>query len=167
DELIEVKRADGDEEVLLATKKGQMIRFHENDVRATGRTSMGVRGITLDAGDEVIGMQLKSEGETVLAVTESGMGKRTDMDEFPVQHRGGKGIRYYKITPKTGDVVGFKVVKEQQDMLLITSEGVIIRLRVADVSKIGRVTSGVKLIGLDKGVKVVSVARIREDKMDE
>jgi len=167
DELIEVKRADGDEEVFLATKKGQMIRFSEEDVRPTGRTSMGVRGIALDPDDEVIGMQLKSQGDAILAVTESGMGKRTDLSEFTLQHRGGKGIRYYKITSKTGDVVGFKVVEAQQEMLLITSEGVIIRLRVTDVSKIGRVTSGVKLIDLAKGVKVVGVARIREEKMDE
>ena len=167
DELIEVKRADGDEEVFLATKKGQMIRFSEEDVRPTGRTSMGVRGIALDSDDEVIGMQLKSQGDAILAVTESGMGKRTDLSEFTLQHRGGKGIRYYKITSKTGDVVGFKVVEAQQEMLLITSEGVIIRLRVTDVSKIGRVTSGVKLIDLAKGVKVVGVARIREEKMDE
>ncbi len=167
DELIEVKRADGDEEVFLATRKGQMIRFSEEDVRPTGRTSMGVRGIALDPDDEVIGMQLKSQGDAILAVTESGMGKRTDLSEFTLQHRGGKGIRYYKITSKTGDVVGFKVVEAQQEMLLITSEGVIIRLRVTDVSKIGRVTSGVKLIDLAKDVKVVGVARIREEKMDE
>ena len=128
---------------------------------------MGVRGIALDPDDEVIGMQLKSQGDAILAVTESGMGKRTDLSEFTLQHRGGKGIRYYKITSKTGDVVGFKVVEAQQEMLLITSEGVIIRLRVTDVSKIGRVTSGVKLIDLAKGVKVVGVARIREEKMDE
>ena len=128
---------------------------------------MGVRGIALDPDDEVIGMQLKSQGDAILAVTESGMGKRTDLSELTLQHRGGKGIRYYKITSKTGDVVGFKVVEAQQEMLLITSEGVIIRLRVTDVSKIGRVTSGVKLIDLAKGVKVVGVARIREEKMDE
>ena len=167
DELIEVKRANGHEEVFLATKKGQMIRFSEEDVRATGRTSMGVRGISLEDGDEVVGMQLARQGDAILAVTESGMGKRTDLEEFSVQHRGGKGIRYYKITAKTGNVIGFKIVQEQQDLLLITSEGTIIRLRVADVSKIGRVTSGVKLIGLDKGVKVAGVAKIREEKMDE
>ena len=167
DELIEVKRANGHEEVFLATKKGQMIRFSEEDVRATGRTSMGVRGISLEDGDEVVGMQLARQGDAILAVTESGMGKRTDLEEFSMQHRGGKGIRYYKITAKTGNVIGFKIVQEQQDLLLITSEGTIIRLRVADVSKIGRVTSGVKLIGLDKGVKVAGVAKIREEKMDE
>ena len=167
DELIEVKRANGHEEVFLATKKGQMIRFGEEDVRATGRTSMGVRGISLEDGDEVVGMQLARQGDAILAVTESGMGKRTDLEEFSVQHRGGKGIRYYKITAKTGNVIGFKIVQEQQDLLLITSEGTIIRLRVADVSQIGRVTSGVKLIGLDKGVKVAGIAKIREEKMDE
>ena len=167
DELIEVKRAKGEDEVFLATKFGQMIRFSEQDVRSTGRTSMGVRGITLDEGDEVIGMQLARQGDAILAVTESGMGKRTDLEEFSLQHRGGKGIRYYKITGKTGNVIGFKIVQEQQDLLLITSEGTIIRLRMADVSKIGRVTSGVKLIGLDKGVKVPGVAKIREEKMDE
>ena len=117
--------------------------------------------------DRVIGMQLARQGDAILAVTESGMGKRTDLEEFSLQHRGGKGIRYYKIMGKTGNVIGFKIVQEQQDLLLITSEGTIIRLRMADVSKIGRVTSGVKLIGLDKGVKVAGVAKIREEKMDE
>ena len=128
---------------------------------------MGVRGITLDEGDDVIGMQLLSQGDAMLAVTESGMGKRTDLNEFTVQHRGGKGIRYYKITPKTGQVVSFKIVQEEQDLMMITSEGIIIRIRVTDVSKIGRVTSGVKLIGLTKGNKVVRIAKIREETVDE
>lgn len=167
DELIEVKRASGSEEVFLATSKGQMIRFSERDVRPTGRTSMGVRGISLDEGDDVIGMQLLSQGDAMLAVTESGMGKRTDLNEFTLQHRGGKGIRYYKITPKTGQVVSFKIVQEEQDLMMITSEGIIIRIRVTDVSKIGRVTSGVKLIGLTKGNKVVRIAKIREETVDE
>ena len=167
DELIEVKRSSFSEEVFLATAKGQMIRFSERDVRPTGRTSMGVRGITLDEGDDVIGMQLLSQGDAMLAVTESGMGTRTDLNEFTVQHRGGKGIRYYKITPKTGHVMSFKIVQEEQDLMMITSEGIIIRIRVTDVSKIGRVTSGVKLIGLTKGNKVVRIAKIREETVDE
>ena len=167
DELIEVKRANGNEEVFLATAGGQMIRFSEGDVRPTGRTSMGVRGISLAEGDDVIGMQLLSQGDAMLAVTESGMGKRTDLSEFTVQHRGGKGIRYYKITAKTGKVVGFKIVQKEQDLMIITSEGIIIRIRVTDVSQIGRVTSGVKLIGLSKGTKVVSIAKIREETVDE
>lgn len=168
DELIEVKRASGSEEVFLATAKGQISDSVSMGVRPTGRTSNGqLRGITLDEGDDVIGMQLLSQGDAMLAVTESGMGKRTDLNEFTVQHRGGKGIRYYKITPKTGQVVSFKIVQEEQDLMMITSEGIIIRIRVTDVSKIGRVTSGVKLIGLTKGNKVVRIAKIREETVDE
>ncbi|MBQ7064584.1 MAG: DNA gyrase subunit A [Firmicutes bacterium] len=166
DELIEVKRARGSEEVLLATRNGQMIRFSEKDIRPTGRTSMGVRGISLQEGDEVIGMQLVRHGDAILAVTESGMGKRTDLNEFSLQHRGGKGNLYYRITEKTGKVVGFKTVRENQGLLLITSEGIIIRLRVPDVRTIGRVTSGVKLIDLAPGVKVIGMALIQEDEPD-
>ncbi len=167
DELIEVKRSNGKDDVLMATRGGQMIRFTESDVRTTGRSSMGVKGITLAAGDEVIGMQLASQGDSVLAVTETGMGKRTALTEFSVQKRGGKGSLYYRLTAKTGEVVSFKVMTKDQDLMLITNGGIIIRLRVQDISEIGRVTSGVKLMGLDKDTKIVSVARIREEKVDE
>ena len=167
DELIEVKRSNGKDDVLMATRGGQMIRFAEADVRTTGRSSMGVKGITLAAGDEVIGMQLASQGDSVLAVTETGMGKRTALTEFSVQKRGGKGSLYYRLTSKTGEVVSFKVMTKDQDLMLITNGGIIIRLRVQDISEIGRVTSGVKLMGLDKDTKIVSVARIREEKVEE
>ena len=167
DELIEVKRSNGKDDVLMATRGGQMIRFAEADVRTTGRSSMGVKGITLAAGDEVIGMQLASQGDSVLAVTETGMGKRTALTEFSVQKRGGKGSLYYRLTSKTGEVVSFKVMTKDQDLMLITNGGIIIRLRVQDISEIGRVTSGVKLMGLDKDTKFVSVARIREEKVEE
>jgi len=167
DELIEVKRSNGKDDVLMATRGGQMIRFTESDVRTTGRSSMGVKGITLAAGDEVIGMQLASQGDSVLAVTETGMGKRTALTEFSVQKRGGKGSLYYRLTAKTGQVVSFKVMTKDQDLMLITNGGIIIRLRVQDISEIGRVTSGVKLMGLDKDTKIVSVARIREEKVEE
>ena len=167
DELIEVKRSNGKDDVLMATRGGQMIRFTESDVRTTGRSSMGVKGITLAAGDEVIGMQLASQGDSVLAVTETGMGKRTALTEFSVQKRGGKGSLYYRLTAKTGQVVSFKVMTKDQDLMLITDGGIIIRLRVQDISEIGRVTSGVKLMGLDKDTKIVSVARIREEKVEE
>lgn len=167
DELIEVKRSNGKDDVLMATRGGQMIRFTESDVRTTGRSSMGVKGITLAAGDEVIGMQLASQGDSVLAVTETGMGKRTALTEFSVQKRGGKGSLYYRLTSKTGQVVSFKVMTKDQDLMLITNGGIIIRLRVQDISEIGRVTSGVKLMGLDKDTKIVSVARIREEKVED
>ena len=167
DELIEVKRSNGKDDVLMATRGGQMIRFAEADVRTTGRSSMSVKGITLAAGDEVIGMQLASQGDSVLAVTETGMGKRTALTEFSVQKRGGKGSLYYRLTSKTGEVVSFKVMTKDQDLMLITNGGIIIRLRVQDISEIGRVTSGVKLMGLDKDTKIVSVARIREEKVEE
>ncbi len=167
DQLIEVKRSTGKDEVMLATKKGQLIRFHETDVRTTGRSSMGVKGITLGSGDEVVGMQLASQGDSVLAVTENGMGKRTALSEFSLQKRGGKGNLYYRITAKTGNVVSFKLVSEHQELMLITDRGTIIRLRVQDISEIGRVTSGVKLMGLDKDTHIVSIAKIREENAEE
>ena len=167
DELIEVKKTDGRNDVFMATRKGQLIRFNEADVRATGRSSMGVRGITLNEEDEVIGMQLGNQGDSALAVTENGMGKRTALSEFSLQHRGGKGNLYYRITKKTGDVVSFKLVNKEQDLMLITDGGIIIRLRVEDISEIGRITSGVKLMGLEGDTKVVSIAKIREEQVEE
>ena len=167
DELIEVKKTDGNNDIFMATRKGQLIRFSEADVRATGRSSMGVRGITLNEEDEVIGMQLGNQGDSALAVTENGMGKRTALSEFSLQHRGGKGNLYYRITKKTGDVVSFKLVNKEQDLMLITDGGIIIRLRVEDISEIGRITSGVKLMGLEGDTKVVSIAKIREEQVEE
>ena len=162
DELIEVKTTDCDSEIFLVTKLGMCIRFKETDVRATGRVSMGVIGMNLDPGDEIIGMQLRTQGDSLLIVSENGMGKRTFMDEFNVQKRGGKGVKCYKITEKTGDVVGVKAVNDDNEIIMITTEGIVIRLRVEDISTLGRITSGVKLINLDEKVKVAQIAKVRE-----
>ena len=162
DELIEVKITDKDTEIFLVTKHGMCIRFKETDVRATGRSSMGVIGMNLDDGDEIIGMQLDHQGDSLLIVSENGMGKRTYLDEFTVQKRGGKGVKCYKITEKTGYVVGVKAVNDDHEIMMITTAGTIIQLRVAEISKLGRITSGVKLINLDEGVKVAQIAKVRE-----
>jgi DNA gyrase subunit A len=162
DELIEVKITDKDSEIFLVTKQGMCIRFKETDVRNTGRTSMGVIGMNLDAGDEIIGMQLRNQGDFLLIASENGMGKRTFMDEFTVQKRGGKGVKCYKITDKTGDVLNVKAVNNDNEVMLITTEGIVIRIRVEDINIIGRITSGVKLIDLKKGVKVARMAKVRE-----
>ena len=167
DELIEVKFTDNDQDVFLVTKNGQCIRFHETDVRSIGRTAMGVRGINLDGDDEVIGMQLNSQGEALLFVSENGMGKRTAMTEFTSQHRGGKGIRCYKITEKTGDVVGVKAVDEENEVMMITTEGVVIRMGVKGISMLGRNTSGVKLMNVDDNVIVASLAKVRDEEVEE
>ena len=166
DELIEVKITDENTEIFLVTKHGMCIRFKETDVRATGRSSMGVIGMNLDDEDEIIGMQLDSQGECLLVVSENGMGKRTELNEFTVQKRGGKGVKCYKITEKTGYVVGVKAVNDDQEVMLITTEGVIIQLRAEDISVLGRITSGVKLINLDEGVKVAQIAKVREKVSD-
>ena len=166
DELIEVKTTDKDSEIFLVTKLGMCIRFKETDVRATGRTSMGVIGMNLTPGDEIIGMQLHIQGDSLLIVSDNGMGKRTDMEEFTVQKRGGKGVKCYKITEKTGDVVGVKAVTNENEIMMITTEGIIIQLRAQDISSLGRITSGVKLINLDKGVKVARIAKVREKLSD-
>ena len=162
DELIEVKTTKPDSEIFLVTKQGMCIRFKETDVRATGRASMGVIGMTLSPGDEIVGMQLQSQGDSLLIVSEYGMGKRTYLDEFTVQKRGGKGVKCYKITEKTGDVVGVKAVKDDNEIMMITTEGIIIQLRMQDISTLGRITSGVKMINLDEGVKVARIAKVRE-----
>ena len=166
DELIEVKITDENTEIFLVTKHGMSIRFKETDVRATGRSSMGVIGMNLDDEDEIIGMQLDSQGECLLIVSENGMGKRTDLNEFSVQKRGGKGVKCYKITEKTGYVVGVKAVNDEHEIMLITTEGVIIQLRAEDISILGRITSGVKLINLDEGVKVAQIAKVRDKVSD-
>ena len=162
DELIEVKSTDKDTLIYLVTKQGMCICFKETDVRCMGRTAMGVRGMNLADGDEIIGMQLDHQGGTLLIASELGMGKRTKLEEFNVQKRGGKGVRCYKITEKTGDVVGVKAVNDDHEIMMITSAGIIIQIPMADVSIIGRHTSGVKLINLEKGVKVAKIAKVRE-----
>ena len=162
DELIEVKTTDADSEIFLVTKYGMCIRFKETDVRAMGRTAMGVIGMNLEDGDEIVGMQLNTQGDSLLIVSEKGMGKRTRMDEFSVQKRGGKGVKCYKIADKTGNVVGVKAVNDSHEIMMITTEGIIIQLRMEDISMIGRNTSGVKMINLDEGVTVARIAKVRE-----
>ena len=164
DELIEVKSTDNEKDIILVTKYGQCIRFDEKDVRPTGRTSMGVIGMNLEPNDEIVGMQLNTQGTDLLIVSEKGMGKRTPMDEFTVQRRGGKGVKCYKITEKTGYVVGVKAVNDDNEIMMITNEGIIIRLMVNSISVIGRNTSGVKLINIDaeKDIFVASFAKVRD-----
>lgn len=166
DELIEVKVTKADSEIFLVTKYGMCIRFKETDVRSTGRTSMGVIGMTLTDNDEVVGMQLDHQGDSLLIVSENGMGKRTDMEEFTVQHRGGKGVKCYKVTDKTGYVIGVKAVTDENEIMMITTEGIIIQIRMEEVSQLGRITSGVKLINLDDGVTVAQIAKVREKVSD-
>ena len=167
DELIEVKFTDSKKDIILVTKFGQCIRFHETDVRQTGRVSMGVRGINLQDNDEVIGMQLNCQGDYLLIVSEKGMGKRTSIGEFTCQNRGGKGVKCYKITEKTGNVVGVKAVNEDNDIMLITTEGIIIRLECRDISILGRITSGVKLMNLKDDITIASIAKVREKEEPE
>ena len=167
DELIEVKYTDSQKDVLMITRKGMCIRFHESDVRPTGRTSMGVIGMKLDLGDEIIGMQLDSQGDTLLTVSEKGLGKRTYVDEFVPQNRGGKGVKCYKINSRTGELIGAKAVKEEQEVMLITTEGIIIRFNVEDISILGRITSGVKLIDMENKVTVASIAKVRDGSAKE
>lgn len=162
DELIEVKQTVDEEEEFLITKYGMCIHFKDTDVRPTGRTSMGVIGMNLDDGDEVVGMQLKSQGESLLIVTENGMGKRTDISEFTLQRRGGKGLKCYKITERTGFVIGVKSVNEDHEVMLITDKGIIIQIRANDVSNIGRITMGVKIMNLDENSKIVKIAKVRD-----
>ena len=162
DELIEVKATDNNKDIILVTRDGQCIRFKETDVRSTGRASMGVRGMNLTDGDEVVAMQLNTQGDYLLVASENGMGKRTAMSEFVVQNRGGKGVKCYKITEKTGNVVGAKAVNEENEIMMITTEGIIIRLQCADISVLGRITSGVKMINLTEGVTVASIAKVRD-----
>ena len=161
DQLIEVKLTDDKKDIILITKNGQCIRFKETDVRSTGRTSMGVRGMNLE-DDEIVAMQLNSQGDCLLIVSANGMGKRTSMSEFTCQNRGGKGVKCYKITEKTGNVIGARAVNEDNEVMLITTEGIIIRIACSDISVLGRITSGVKLINLTEGVTVAGVAKVRD-----
>ena len=171
DELIEVKATDDTEDIFLVTKKGMCIRFHETDVRVTGRVSMGVIGMKFDADDEIIGMQTASQGECLLVVSENGYGKRTPIDEFKAQNRGGHGVLCYKIIEKTGSLVGAKLVDNDREIMLITNEGIIIKMAVSNISIIGRNTSGVKLMSIDSdsGISVASIAKVRgsENKDEE
>jgi DNA gyrase, A subunit len=162
DELIEVKFTDNKKDIILVTKQGQCIRFNEKDVRSTGRTSMGVRGMNLGVEDEVVGMQMNTQGDYLLIVSEKGLGKRTAISEFTSQNRGGKGVKCYKITEKTGSVIGSKAVNNDNEMLMITTEGIIIRISCADISILGRITSGVKLMNVDNNISVASIAKVRE-----
>ncbi len=166
DELIEVKTTDYETDIFLVTKYGMCIRFKETDVRPTGRMTMGVIGMNLDDGDEIVGMQLDHQGDSLLIVSENGLGKRTYLNEFKIQYRGGKGVKCYKVTDKTGYVVGVKAVTDEHEIMMITTEGIIIQLRMDDISTLGRITSGVKMINLDEKVKVAKIAKVRENVSD-
>ena len=169
DELIEVKVTNLEKEIFLVTKKGMCIRFKETDVRPTGRTSMGVIGMSIAEDDEVIGMELDSQGDYLLFVSEKGMGKCTKIDAFNSQYRAGKGVRCYRVTDKTGNVVGVKAVHLDDEVMIITNEGILIRIMVEDISIQGRVTSGVKLINIesDSDIMVASLAKVKDDKTKE
>lgn len=169
DELIEVKVTDNSRTIFMVSKKGQCICFPETDVRSMGRSAAGVKGIELDEDDEVIGMQIDTQGQTLLTVSEYGMGKRTDISEFQVQRRGGKGVRCYRVNDKSGYLVGVKFVNDNQELMIITTEGIVIRIKVNDISILGRNTSGVKLMNVDStgGVKVASIAKVRESDCEQ
>ena len=161
DELIDVKQTNADNEIFLVTKKGMCIRFHETDVRTMGRTAAGVRGIVLGSDDEVVGMQIDTQGSSLLFATENGMGKRTLLTEFRPQKRGGMGLKCYQITERTGNLIGVKAVTEEHEVMMINTAGIIIQLRASDFNPIGRITQGVKMMNLDDGVKVVRIAKVR------
>ncbi len=174
DRLIEVKTTTHNDKVFIVTKKGMCIEFDESEVRPLGRAAMGVRGIDLNKDDEVIGMQLDHQGDSLLIVSENGMGKRTALEDFRLQHRGGKGLKCYKITEKTGDIVGVKAVTDEHEIMMITTQGVIIRIRVSDINQYSRITSGVKLMRIDdEDVKIAKIAKVRmglglsEEPLDE
>ena len=162
DEVIGVRMTDGSREVILSTRLGQAIRFKEVEARAMGRDTYGVRGMKLDQGDELVALDLVEPGATLLAVSENGYGKRTEMDEYRLTRRGGKGIITMKTTDKTGRVIGVRMVTDDDQIMLITSGGKVIRLRVNEIRVIGRNTQGVRLIGLEEGERVASVARLAE-----
>jgi len=145
----------------LVTKYGQCIRFHEKDVRSTGRTSMGVRGVNLGDRDEVVAMQMDIQGQYMLIVSEKGMGKRTEVDDFTTQNRGGKGVKCYKITERTGNVIGAKAVDQDDEIMIINTDGIVIQMECSEISILGRITSGVKLITSQDNLKVASIAKVR------
>jgi len=163
DDLIEVKLTNNENDVFLITKNGMCIRFNEKDVRSTGRASMGVIGMTIDDTDEIVAMQLDDQGEQLLIVSENGLGKRTEIKEFTTQHRGGKGVKCYKIVEKTGLVIGAKSVNDNNEIMLITKAGIIIRMAVESISILGRITSGVKLMNVDGDNVIAKIAKVRED----
>ena len=169
DELIEVKATNNKKDIILVTKQGMCIRFNEKDVRCTGRTSMGVIGMNVADGDEVVGMQMDTQGEALLIVSENGLGKRTLIEEFTPQRRGGKGVKCYKINERSGNVVGFKAVNDDNEIMLITNQGIVIRLLCKDISKLGRITTGVKLINMDlqHEITVASITKVRQKSADE
>jgi len=168
DELIDVRLTDGTNKVVMVTRQGQSITFDEKDVRPIGRVSQGVRGIELTGEDYVIGMEpIVSKDVCLLAVTENGFGKRTEVEEYRVQTRGGKGVLTYKVTDKTGEVVGIKIVNENDDIILISSDGTIIRISVKDVSVLGRNTQGVTLMRMPENVQLVSIAKVTEEESEE
>ena len=168
DELIEVKYTDGERDLLLVSRKGMCIRFHEKDVRPTGRSSMGVRGMDLGNDDIVIGMQMDSQGEYLLLATSRGLGKKTRISEFNVQNRGGKGVKCYKLNERTGDLVGVKAVKDGQELMIVTINGIIIRISIDGISTLGRVASGVKLIGVDEKTGfVASIAKVKNEEAEK
>lgn len=166
DELIEVKLTNNKKDIFLVTKYGQCIRFPETNVRSMGRTAMGVIGMQLNDGDEVIGMQLNTQGDHLLIVSANGMGKLTSIDEFKSQNRGGKGVKCYKIMEKTGNVIGVKNLHMDDEIMMINTEGIVIRMMCSDISVLGRVTSGVKLMNLSENVSVASIAKVRETSAD-
>ena len=163
DDLIEVKLTNNENDIFLVTKNGMCIRFNEKDVRPTGRTSMGVIGMTIDDTDEIVAMQLDTQGAKLLIVSENGLGKRTEISEFTTQHRGGKGVKCYKIVEKTGLVIGAKSVNDNNEIMLITKAGIIIRMAVESISTLGRITSGVKLMNVDGDNVIAKIAKVRED----
>jgi DNA gyrase subunit A len=167
DELIDVRLTDGEKDIILVTRKGMSIRFQESDVRPLGRVSQGVRGISLDEDDYVVGMGTAMTDATLLVVTENGFGKRTELDEYKTQTRAGKGILTYRVTEKTGPVAGIRLVNETDEIMLISSDGTIIRLEVSGISILGRATQGVTLMRTSEGNRVVSIARIETDGEDD
>ena len=167
DELIEVKQTTSENDIFLVTKKGMCIRFREKDVRSLGRTAMGVIGMNLDPDDEIVGMQIDTQGDSLLFASELGMGKRTDLSEFKVQNRGGKGVKCYNVTDKTGYLIGVKAVTDDHEIMMINSAGIIIQIRACEFKKIGRITSGVKMMNLDEGIKVVKIAKVRGSEEEE
>jgi DNA gyrase subunit A len=167
DELIDVKLTDGNQDIMLSTVNGMAIRFNETDARPIGRVSQGVKGIELDEDDHVIGMEVCTDNTTLLVVTENGFGKRTELDEYKVQSRGGKGVLTYRITEKTGKSIGMMLVSEDDDIILISSDGTIIRMKVNEISILGRATQGVTLMRMSEGNNVVSMARMVNEEEEE
>ena len=167
DELINVRKTHGNKEIIVVTKDGMAIRFSEKDVREMGRNAAGVKAITLNEGDEVISMDLIEEGKDLLVVSEKGFGKRTSLDEYRIQNRGGKGLITYQVKQKTGSLISAKVVDKTDEVMLISLNGIIIRLKVGDISKMGRSTQGVTLMRIEEDDKVVAVAKHVEEEIEE